>query len=127
MTTEIHPDTRYFGKRISEGGAQPVYKQLLPDGEPTELSPKPSQKLRNHSPDGFQWGYGGSGPAQLALAILLDVTSSPAMAQTYYQDFKFHIVASWDEAWSITSHEILEWLKAEKNFHLQRTVLSSRN
>ena len=29
--------------------------------------------LRNHSPTGFSWGYGGSGPAQLALAICADV------------------------------------------------------
>ena len=28
--------------------------------------------LQNHSPDGFEWGYGGSGPSQLALAILAD-------------------------------------------------------
>jgi hypothetical protein len=27
--------------------------------------------LRN-SPTGFGWGYGGSGPAQLALALLAD-------------------------------------------------------
>jgi hypothetical protein len=26
----------------------------------------------NHSPTGFSWGYAGSGPAQLALAILAD-------------------------------------------------------
>lgn len=127
MTTKIHPDTRYWGKRISEGGPQPVFKQLLPDGETTQLSPVPSQKLRNHSPDGFQWGYSGSGPAQLALALLLDVTSRPEMAQAHYQNFKFHMVASWGEEWSITSQEILEWLKDEQNFHLQRTVFSSRN
>jgi hypothetical protein len=30
------------------------------------------QDIRNHSPDGFNWGYGGSGPSQLALAILAD-------------------------------------------------------
>ena len=28
--------------------------------------------IRNHSPTGFAWGYGGSGPAQLSLAILVD-------------------------------------------------------
>lgn len=28
--------------------------------------------LANHSPCGFEWGYSGSGPAQLALAILAD-------------------------------------------------------
>src|SRR5204863_5783137 len=35
------------------------------------LRPGRSQRVINHSPDGFAWGYGGSGPAQLALAILL--------------------------------------------------------
>jgi Family of unknown function (DUF6166) len=28
----------------------------------------PRLDLWNHSPTGFEWGYGGSGPAQLALA-----------------------------------------------------------
>ena len=32
----------------------------------------PRLDLWNHSPTGFQWGYGGSGPAQLALALLAD-------------------------------------------------------
>ena len=29
--------------------------------------------LFNHSPTGFEWGYAGSGPAQLALALLADM------------------------------------------------------
>src|SRR5215469_11969326 len=29
-------------------------------------------ELVNHSPSGFDWGPGGSGPAQLALALLAD-------------------------------------------------------
>jgi len=36
------------------------------DGAPLD----PRADLVNHSPDGFAWGYPGSGPAQLALAIL---------------------------------------------------------
>lgn len=39
-----------------------------------QLFPNISQKAYNHSPDGFMWGYGGSGPAQLALALLMMVT-----------------------------------------------------
>lgn len=124
---QVYPERIYYGKRISEGGPQPVYKKLLPDGEPTELSPAPSQKLRNHSPDGFQWGYGGSGPAQLALALLLDVTTSPDVAQAHYQDFKFYQVSSWGEEWSITSGEILEWLKREEARELQKSLRFSRN
>ncbi len=127
MTTKIHPDTRYWGRRISEGGPQPVYRKLLPDGPTTQLSPAPSQKLRNHSPDGFQWGYGGSGPAQLALALLLDVTTIPDVAQAYYQDFKFHYVASWGEEWSITSLEVLKWLGAMGSLELEKKVVASGN
>ena len=32
----------------------------------------PRLDLRNHSPTGLNWAYGGSGPAQLALALLAD-------------------------------------------------------
>jgi len=35
------------------------------------LYPGKSQRVRNHSRDGFNWSYEGSGPSQLALAVLL--------------------------------------------------------
>ena len=63
-------------------------RQVWLDGQ--LLDPRPSQKLRNHSPDGFNWGYSGSGPAQLALAIILKLTGK----QIGYQDFKFRIIAA---------------------------------
>jgi hypothetical protein len=37
----------------------------------------------NHSPDGFAWGYGGSGPHQLALAILMDLYDRTRALQCY--------------------------------------------
>lgn len=54
------------------------------------LTPKQSQKIINHSPDGFNWGYGGSGPAQLALAVVSKVTGKP----DGYQDFKWKYIAN---------------------------------
>jgi len=36
-----------------------------------KLDPKESLQHRNHSSDGFNWGYLGSGPSQLALAVAL--------------------------------------------------------
>lgn len=76
-----------------------------------ELDPAPSQKLWNHSPDGFNWGYRGSGPAQLALALLLDATGSPDVALDHYQRFKEQHVATWDEdVWTISKAEIEAWL-----------------
>jgi hypothetical protein len=58
------------------------------------LTPDRSLKVRNHSPTGFNWGYGGSGPAQLALAILLEKAPLD-VAKANYQDFKFEYVAKW--------------------------------
>jgi|GEM_PF-3488676 hypothetical protein len=56
------------------------------------LSPVYSQGVCNHSPDGFNWGYSGSGPAQLALAILMKYLPVD-YALRYYQEFKFNIIA----------------------------------
>lgn len=56
------------------------------------LSPKKSQKIYNHSPDGFAWGYSGSGPAQLALAILLELTDKET-ALRIHQEFKRQLIA----------------------------------
>ena len=61
------------------------------------LNPALSQKICNHSPDGFNWGYAGSGPAQLALAILLEYWPVKA-AVTYYQIFKFTFIATLPQA-----------------------------
>jgi hypothetical protein len=74
-----------------------------------ELNPAEGQKLRNHSPDGFNWGYGGSGPAQLAVTLCLEagkllqarplsevriVGGVPgARALPFYQHLKWEFVA----------------------------------
>lgn len=58
-----------------------------------ELFPDASLKIRNHSPAGFSWGYGGSGPAQLALAICIELFG-PERAQEIYQEFKFKYIAT---------------------------------
>src|SRR5262245_55620958 len=61
----------YLGFQVvGEGNAHRV--SVMQAGGIKPLSARRSQAVFNHSPDGFAWGYGGSGPAQLALAILLD-------------------------------------------------------
>lgn len=95
----------YRGYRYQEAGSLVVTR----DG--ASLSPTPSQKLWNHSPDGFQWGYGGSGPAQLALALLLDATGDSELSVRQHQHFKREFVARWGEKWEITTDEINKWLE----------------
>lgn len=46
---------------------------------------------RRHS-EGFEWGYGGSGPADLARSILA-YFYGPAVAEALYQRFKWDVVA----------------------------------
>jgi hypothetical protein len=48
--------------------------------------------LRGHSPTGPEWGYGGSGPAQLALALAADVLGDDEEAQDVYQRLKARVV-----------------------------------
>lgn len=68
--------------------------------------------LRNHSPTGFEWGYGGSGPAQLALAILADALGDDELAEEIYQTFKSRVVAELPaEGWRLT----LEQVQSEVN------------
>ena len=62
------------------------YDQVLVDG--AELDPIHSQLVYNHNPDGFAWGHAGSGPAQLALAILLYAGVDKDDALLLHQSFK---------------------------------------
>ena len=98
----------YRGYRYQDSGELVVTK----DGE--SLSPAPSQKVWNHSPDGFQWGYGGSGPAQLALALLLDVTGDPDLSANLHQRFKMEYVAGWGEYWEFSTEGIQAWVDKNK-------------
>ena len=75
------------------------------------LTPERSLELVNHSPSGFEWGYGGSGPAQLALALLLDYTGDEAVALDHYQELKTEVVsqlacAGSEGRWRLTASEI---------------------
>jgi hypothetical protein len=107
----------YWGDTLSTG--RQVLK-VLRDGATTPLALR--LDLRNHSPDGFNWGYGGSGPSQLALALLADVVGEQA-ALAWYQDYKFKVVANLaGDKWEISAQQILEWCYA----HVEADVEAAR-
>ena len=63
--------------------------------------------LINHSPDGFEWGYHGSGPSQLALAILARELGDDQAAMALHQEFKARVVAMLPEReWELTGDEV---------------------
>ncbi|MDG5778573.1 DUF6166 domain-containing protein [Haloarculaceae archaeon H-GB1-1] len=99
------PDVIYVGYR--RRGRAIVEKQ----SDQEQLTPERSLELANHSPSGFEWGYGGSGPAQLALALLLDYTENEALALDHYQEFKTEVVSQLDctgpdGCWCLTASNI---------------------
>ena len=88
---------RYEGKR------QGYAVSVTVDGR--RLNPR--FDLWNHSPTGFEWGYGGSGPAQLALAILADHCQDDEQALNFYQRFKWAMVARFPHrSWLLTGEQI---------------------
>ena len=82
------------------------------DGRPLRLR----LDLWNHSPTGFEWGYNGSGPAQLALALLADCLGSDEQAVEWHQDFKGGVVAGLPyNGWILTEEEIRETMDTLEN------------
>jgi hypothetical protein len=71
-----------------------------------------------HSPTGFNWGYGGSGPADLARSILWDLLEEEPDPGLYH-DFKFEFVARWQVCveWEIEETVIRNWITS-RNFQL---------
>ena len=80
---------RYIGLRTPDGCQVAVLDDSNPDGG--YLLP-PRYDLRNHSPDGFSWGYAGSGPSQLSLALLADALGDDDLALRHYQQFKLKAI-----------------------------------
>lgn len=74
-----------------------------------------------HSPTGFEWGYGGSGPADLALNILYAVTGDGYVADSLYQQFKWDVIAKVpEEGGVIKRDEIFKWLEG-KGIHYENS------
>jgi len=93
----------YKGKRIRTPG------DLYPCGIEVTVNNRPLRHRVRHSPTGFEFGYGGSGPADLALSILWNFLGREP-SQILYMDFKSRFVARWKDKWEITSLEIQNWI-----------------
>ena len=104
---EVSPDVRYVGIRTASGCEVWVSR----GDSIRRLNPR--FDLRQHSPTGFEWGYGGSGPAQLALALLADWSGNSRFALKHYQHFKFKVIAGLSKReWELTSAQIREVVAA---------------
>ena len=94
----------YYGERLGP-------RNELPPVSVT-VNGKPLKHRVRHSPTGFEWGYLGSGPADLSLSILWDFLGKEPK-QIEYMRFKEQFVAGWGDIWRITGDTISTWLEFE--------------
>ena len=81
--------------------------EVTVDGEPMDYR----YDLLSASPSGFEWGYGGSGPAQLAIAILAHVYGDEVACE-WYQRFKREVIAELPEdGWTLTTSDLDAWFE----------------
>lgn len=74
-----------------------------------------AQRYVRHSPDGFEFGYGGSGPADCALNLLaLFIPVKEATFNGLYQDFKAGFVSTIDQekGGTIDAADVRAWIDA---------------
>lgn len=85
----------------------------------------------HHSPTGFEWGYGGSGPADLALNIVEAYLKSLGytgpkincwkgecfhLSWILHQDFKWRFIATMDIAGGFISAEaVIAWINTHEH------------
>jgi len=93
----------YFGKKVEVG---PADIMVMGNDGSSHLLPH----IVRHSPDGFQWGYGGSGPSDSALSILTDFAGK-IIAERYYMDFKAEFLVPAKGDLNINGEDIMAWLK----------------
>lgn len=100
----------YLTRRVTVSKADPTGKKI------TTHYLKSTNHLMNHSPDGYYWGYTGSGPAQLALSILQEHFNNDEKALKYYQDFKFDVIANLNKGrnFTLSNIKIDDWVKTKE-------------
>jgi uncharacterized protein DUF6166 len=118
---------RYIGSRTKLG----VIVEVEVRDHRNKVRKRTLRHIPYHSPEGFEMGYGGSGPADLALAILVDYFGerpprdghkSPRFSQwtvkskawKLHQSFKWKFIAGFGGQWTLYNWQIQEWLKEQE-------------
>lgn len=101
------PVKTYTGYRLP--GNQSTAGQALVTVHQEGRPPRPLDPrfdLRRHA-DGFNWAYGGSGPAQLALALAAEALGDDDAAQDVHQRLKARLVAALSkDGWSLSETQL---------------------
>ena len=100
------PAQAFMGYRYASG---PVV--LYEDFDGAEHTLPLCLEVDNHSPTGFEWGYAGSGPHQLALAILCGVTDAATAERLHGRFCADFIARITDKKWSFPAERVRGWVQ----------------
>ena len=104
----------YIGAR-TQNGAPHVSVITIVESTHASHEVKDLPHIQLHSPDGFEWGYGGSGPADLALSILAHALGNREQAKKLHQWFKWEFVRKFRfTGFQLSQAEVLAWVEAEE-------------
>ncbi|WP_020474579.1 DUF6166 domain-containing protein [Zavarzinella formosa] len=96
---------KHYAADKTPDGCEVMVLDLTHEGGGYPLNPR--NDLRDHSPDGFNWGYSGSGPSQLALAILADALGDDKLADRMHIDFKNKVISRLDkDRWTLSEEDV---------------------
>ena len=102
-----HREILYRAERNADG-------EIILTANDKRVPLQDSLDVINHSPTGFEIGYGGSGAAQTALAILYHYIKNADLASRWHQQFKWDFVASAArDGLMITGTQIDHWLQKQ--------------
>jgi len=95
------------------------------DGNPHVTVDTRSLRCVGYHSEEFAWGYTGSGPAELALAILANhfgerprrdssrLFRGDYRCWAYHQAFKDRVVTAFGDRWELTGNQIDAWLEQQ--------------
>lgn len=97
----------YRGIRVMPG-----YKAMLyVDNVMLDINPS-KQIVYDYGADSPEWGYFGSGPSQVAAAILYDMTGDATISKKYHQEFKREYIANFDQnGFILLETQVRTWLE----------------
>jgi len=102
MRVEPPEDLIFTGQR-SDAGPHVVQMISAQGAEPLPMR----LDLANHSPSGFEWGYVGAGPAQLALALCAAIMDSKR-AREAYETVEVKLIAPIStDSWTLSVAQVL--------------------
>lgn len=90
------PKRIFYGDRTIDGSVVTV------DGEALDAR----LDVRQFTDRGFEWGYEGDGPRQLALAILITHSGNAESAIQQCEDFMCRVVANFGNEWEMSDDDI---------------------